>query len=172
MKNFARCIIIKSWGKKVQDGVFSHKNGEGGMSLMLTGEYLHTFDAKSRVFVPAKLREELGETFILSRSVDGCLSLYHLDEWQKFCDKLAELPTSQTKAIKRFLFTFASEVTPDAHGRITVPQGLRDYAAISKDAAFLGVGDHAELWAAERWETIKSGDDAAAIEAQMKELGL
>ena len=142
------------------------------MDRVLTGEYLHTIDAKFRVFVPAKLREGLGETFVLSRSVDGCLSLYHLDEWQRFSDKLAELPTSQTKAIKRFLYTFASEVTPDAHGRITLPQGLREYAHLEKDAAFLGVGDHAELWAADRWEAMKSGDDAAEIEAQMKELGL
>ena len=140
--------------------------------MMLTGEYLHTIDVKSRVFVPAKLRESLGETFVLSRSVDGCLSLYPIDEWNKFCDKLASLPESQTKNIKRFLFTFASEVTPDAHGRITIPQGLREYAALSKDAAFLGVGNHAEIWDAERWEAMKSGDDAAMIEMQMKELGL
>ncbi len=139
---------------------------------MLTGEYLHTIDAKSRVFVPAKLRESLGETFMLARSVDGCLSLYHIDEWNKLCDKLASLPDSQTKNIKRFLFTFASEVSPDAHGRITLPQGLREYATLSKDAAFLGVGDHAEIWDAERWEAMKSGDDAAQIEQQMKELGL
>ena len=139
---------------------------------MLTGEYLHTIDAKSRVFVPAKLRESLGESFVLSRSVDGCLSLYHLDEWQKLCDKVASLPDSQTRAVKRFLFTFATEVTPDAHGRITLPQNLKDYATLSKDAAFLGVGDHAELWAAERWDAMKSGDDAAEIDRQMKELGL
>ena len=139
---------------------------------MLTGEYLHTIDAKSRVFVPAKLRESLGETFMLARSVDGCLSLYHADEWNKLCDKLAALPSSQTKNIKRFLFTFASEVTPDAHGRITLPQGLREYANLTKDAAFLGVGDHAEIWDAERWDAMKSGDDAAEIEMQMKELGL
>ena len=139
---------------------------------MLTGEYLHTIDVKSRVFVPAKLRESLGETFVLSRGLDGCLSLYHLDEWQKFSEKLAALPNSQTKNIKRFLVTFASEVTPDAHGRITIPQGLREYAMLSKEAAFLGVGDHAEIWDAERWNTMKSGDDAAMIEEQMKALGL
>ncbi len=139
---------------------------------MLTGEYLHTIDSKYRVFVPAKLRESLGETFIVAKNVDGCLSLYHLDEWKKLTDKLAALPDSQTRAVKRFLFTFACDVTPDAHGRITLPQGLREYALLEKDAAFLGVGDHAELWAAERWDAIKNGDNVAEIEAQMKELGL
>lgn len=139
---------------------------------MLTGEYLHTIDAKSRVFVPAKLREELGETFMLTRSVEGCLSLYNLTEWTKLTDKLSALPQSETRSVKRFLFTFAAEVTPDSHGRITLPQGLKDYANLSTDAAFLGVGDHAELWSAERWEEMKNGDDAALIEQQMKELGL
>ncbi len=139
---------------------------------MLTGEYLHTIDTKARVFVPAKLRESLGETFILAKNVDGCLSLYHLEEWKRLTDKLAALPDSQTRAIKRFLFTFAAEATPDAHGRITLPQNLREYAGLDREAAFLGVGDHAELWAADRWDAIKNGDDAAEIEKQMKELGL
>ncbi|MBE6611697.1 MAG: division/cell wall cluster transcriptional repressor MraZ [Ruminococcaceae bacterium] len=139
---------------------------------MLMGEYLHTLDAKARVFVPAKLREELGDSFFLAKNVDGCLSLYPKEEWKRLTDKLAALPDSQTRAIKRFLFTFAAEVTPDLHGRITLPANLREFAGIIKDAAFLGVGDHAELWAAERWEAMKTGDDAAEIEKQMKELGL
>lgn len=139
---------------------------------MLSGEYLHTIDAKSRVFVPAKLREGLGETFVLSRNTDGCLSLYHLDEWARLSDKLMALPDSQSRAVKRFFFTFSSEVTPDAQGRITIPQGLREYAALIKDAAFLGVGDHAELWAAERWEPMRNGESDEDIAAQMKELGI
>ena len=144
---------------------------ERGMT-MLTGEYIHTIDAKGRVFVPAKLREGLGEVFFLAKNVDGCLSLYHPDEWKRLTDKLAALPDSQTRAVKRFLFTFAAEVSPDAHGRITLPQNLREYACLERDAAFLGVGDHAELWDAGRWDALKTGDDAAEIEKQMKELGL
>ncbi len=139
---------------------------------MLTGEYLHTIDAKSRVFVPAKLRESLGEKFVISKNVDGCLSLYPLDEWKRLTDKLSALPDSQTRAIKRFLFTFASDAAPDSHGRIVLPQNLKEYAALERDVAFLGVGDHAELWSADRWEAMKNSDDAANIEKQMKELGL
>ena len=70
---------------------------------MLTGEYLHTIDAKSRVFVPAKLRESLGETFVLSRSVDGCLSLYHLDEWKKLTDKVAVSNNCSYSEVRRYL---------------------------------------------------------------------
>lgn len=143
-----------------------------GEARMLTGEYLHTIDAKARVFVPAKLRDGLGESFILAKSVDGCLSLYNLAEWDKLCARIDVLPESQTKAIKRFLFTFAFEVSPDSHGRITLPQVLREFANLDREAAFLGVGNHAELWDAERWNQMKNGDDAAEIEKQMKELGL
>jgi len=139
---------------------------------VLTGEYIHTIDAKGRVFVPAKLREGLGEAFFLAKNVDGCLSIYHADEWKRLTDRLAALPDSETRAIKRFLFTFAAEVSPDVHGRITLPQNLREYAGLDRDAAFLGVGDHAELWDAARWDAMKTGDDAAEIEKQMKELGL
>ncbi len=156
----------------MQSGAFSQIMNERGVGVVLTGEYLHTIDSKKRVFVPAKLRESLGETFILARNVDGCLSLYHMDEWQKLTDKLSALPDSQTRPVKRFLFTFACDVTPDSHGRITLPQGLREYADLQHDVAFLGVGDHAELWAAERWDAIKNGDSADEIKSQMKELGL
>lgn len=156
----------------MQNGAFSHCGGAKGVRGMLSGEYLHTIDAKSRVFVPAKLREELGDTFVLSRNTDGCLSLYHMSEWEKLAARLAALPDSQTRAVKRFFFTFASEVTPDAHGRITIPQGLREYAALEKEAAFLGVGDHAELWAQDRWDAIRNGNDDTDIAAQMKELGI
>lgn len=156
----------------MQSGEISQKPTLKGVRKVLTGEYLHTIDAKYRVFVPAKLRESLGESFVIAKNIDGCLSLYHLDEWQKLTDKLAALPDSKTRAVKRFLFAFACDVTPDAHGRITLPQGLREYANLDREAVFLGVGDHAEVWAAERWETIKTGSSAAEIEAQMKELGL
>ena len=139
---------------------------------MLTGEFLHSVDAKGRVFVPAKLRESLGDTFMLAKNVDGCLSLYQLSEWKRLNDKLSTLPDSQTRPIKRFLFTFAADVTPDGQGRITLPQNLREYAGLEKDVAFLGVGDHAELWALDRWNAMKSGDSLAEIEAMMKELGL
>ncbi|MCI8387313.1 MAG: division/cell wall cluster transcriptional repressor MraZ [Clostridiales bacterium] len=139
---------------------------------MLTGEYFHSLDSKGRVFVPAKLREALGNTFMLARSVDGCLSLYHLDEWTKLTDKLAALPDTQTRPIRRFLFTFASEATPDSQGRINIPVGLREYACLEREVAILGVGDHAEIWAADRWEEMKCGEDAANVEKMMRELGL
>lgn len=139
---------------------------------MLMGEYLHTIDAKARVFVPAKLRDGLGESFIIAKSVDGCLSLYNLTEWDKLCARIDVLPESQTREIKRFIFAFAFEVSPDSHGRITLPPVLREFASLGREAVFLGLGNRAELWDAERWSAMKNGDNIAEIEKQMKELGL
>lgn len=143
----------------------------GGCGL-LTGEYFHALDAKGRVFVPSKLRESLGEVFMLARNVDGCLSLYDMNEWQRLTDKLALLPDTQTRTIRRFLFTFAAETSPDSQGRINIPAGLREYAGLTRDVAVLGVGDHAEIWAAEKWEAMKTGEDASNVEKMMRELGL
>lgn len=160
------------WRKVVHSGAFFHTYSVKRVRGLLTGEFFHTVDSKGRVFVPAKIRESLGDSFILARSVDGCLSLYDMTEWGKITDKLALLPDSQTRPIKRFLFTFASETVPDSQGRIVIPQGLREYAAIEKDVAVLGVGDHAEIWRLDRWNDIKNGDDAVNIEEKMRELGL
>ena len=139
---------------------------------MLMGEYLHTIDAKARVFVPAKLRDGLGESFTIAKNIDGCLSLYSAEEWSKLCAKIELLPDSQTREIKRFIFAFAFEVSPDSHGRITLPQVLRDFANLDREAVFLGLGNRAELWDANRWNAMKTGDNIAEIEKQMKELGL
>lgn len=139
---------------------------------MFTGEYFHALDAKGRIFVPAKLRESLGSVFMVARNIDGCLSLYPMSEWQRLTDRLAALPDTQTRQVRRFLYIFAAEVSPDSQGRINIPQGLREYANLARDAAVLGVGDHVEIWPAERWEQQKCGENAADVEKMMKELGL
>lgn len=142
------------------------------MKDTLTGEYFHTVDAKGRLFVPAKLRESLGESFMIARNPDGCLSLYDNEGWQRLTDKLSQFPDSVTRPVRRFLFTFAAEAVPDAQGRIILPQGLREYAGIQREIAILGVGDHAEIWDRDKWESMKSGEDAANIDKMMRELGL
>lgn len=142
------------------------------MKELLTGEYFHTLDSKGRVFVPAKLRDSLGAVFMIARNADGCLSLYDMEAWQRLTDRLSQLPDTQTRPIRRFLFTFACEAVPDSQGRINIPSGLREYAQLEKDVAFLGVGDHAEIWALHIWEAMKSGENAANIDKMMRELGL
>ena len=117
----------------------------------LTGTYEHGIDAKGRLFIPAKLREELGTTFYLAMGVDACLAIYPLSTWERFTEKFASLPMSQSAAM-RPLFANAAKCEPDTQGRIVIPQKLRQYAGLDKDAVIIGVNDRAEIWAADAWK--------------------
>ena len=116
----------------------------------MTGTYEHSIDAKGRLFIPAKLREELGVTFYLAMGVDECLAIYPQETWNRFTEKFASLPMSQSAAM-RPLFANASKCELDSQGRIVIPQNLRKYAGLEKDAVIIGVNDRAEIWSAETW---------------------
>lgn len=116
----------------------------------MTGTYEHSIDAKGRLFIPAKLREELGVTFYLAMGVDECLAIYPQETWNRFTEKFASLPMSQSAAM-RPLFANASKCELDSQGRIVIPQTLRKYAGLEKDAVIIGVNDRAEIWSAETW---------------------
>ena len=88
---------------------------------MLTGQYFHNLDAKGRVNFPAKLREELGERFIITRGLDNCLFVYSLKEWELLADKMQLLPIAKSAPLKRFFFAGAAEVEPDKQGRVVLP---------------------------------------------------
>ena len=116
----------------------------------MTGTYEHSIDAKGRLFIPAKLREELGVTFYLAMGVDECLAIYPQETWNRFTEKFASLPMSQSAAM-RPLFANASKCELDSQGCIVIPQKLRKYAGLEKDAVIIGVNDRAEIWSAETW---------------------
>ena len=116
----------------------------------MTGTYEHSIDAKGRLFIPAKLREELGVTFYLAMGVDECLAIYPQETWNRFTEKFASLPMSQSAAM-RPLFANASKCELDSQGRIVIPQKLRKNAGLEKDAVIIGVNDRAEIWSAETW---------------------
>ena len=116
----------------------------------MTGTYEHSIDAKGRLFIPAKLREELGVTFYLAMGVDECLAIYPQETWNRFTEKFASLPMSQSAAM-RPLFANASKCELDSQGRIVIPQKLRKYAGLEKDAVIIGVNDRAEILSAETW---------------------
>ena len=116
----------------------------------MTGTYEHSIDAKGRLFIPAKLREELGVTFYLAMGVDECLAIYPQETWNRFTEKFASLPMSQSAAM-RPLFANASKCELDSQGRIVIPQKLRKYAGLEKDAVIIGANDRAEIWSAETW---------------------
>ncbi|GKH47911.1 MULTISPECIES: division/cell wall cluster transcriptional repressor MraZ [Anaerotruncus] len=138
---------------------------------MLTGQYTHSIDAKGRVNFPAKLREELGERFIITRGLDNCLFVYSVDEWDQLAAKLHELPISKSAPLNRFFFAGAAEAEPDKQGRVLLPAHLREYAGLDRDVTIAGVSNRAEIWDSERWEKQNEQLTAQSIATAMDELG-
>ena len=138
---------------------------------MLTGQYTHSIDAKGRVNFPAKLREELGERFIITRGLDNCLFVYSVDEWDQLAAKLHELPISKSAPLNRFFFAGAAEAEPDKQGRVLLPAHLREYAGLDRDVTIAGVSNRAEIGDSERWEKQNEQLTAQPIATAMDELG-
>ncbi|MBM7867511.1 division/cell wall cluster transcriptional repressor MraZ [Heliobacterium gestii] len=121
---------------------------------MFMGEYQHAIDPKGRLFVPARLRESLGEAFVATKGLDGCLFVYPKDEWKQLEEKLKALPftRSDARAFQRFFFSGAGECEVDKQGRILVPAHLREHAGLEKDVVIIGAGARVEIWSQERWK--------------------
>ncbi len=121
---------------------------------MFMGEYSHAIDAKGRVILPAKFRDELGAQFVVTRGLEGCLSVYTMEAWLNLARGMKRLKASKenVRAFKRFLFGSAAEVEFDKQGRILIPATLREYAKLKKDVTVLGTGDKIELWDKESYE--------------------
>lgn len=120
---------------------------------MLLGEYKHSIDSKGRIIIPAKFRENLGENFIVTRGLDGCLFGYSLEEWEKIESKLQKLPLAKRDARKftRFFYSAATECKVDKQGRVNLPQTLIDYAQLEKVSYLIGVSNRIEIWSEENW---------------------
>ncbi|MBM7608262.1 MraZ protein [Lysinibacillus composti] len=118
------------------------------------GEYQHSVDTKGRLIVPSKFREQLGNTFVITRGLDNCLFGYPMDEWRKLEEKLKELPMTKkdARAFARFFFSGATEVEIDKQGRINIPSTLSTYAKIEKECVVVGVSSKIEIWAKDAWE--------------------
>ena len=138
---------------------------------MLLGEYRYGVDAKGRLFIPAPLREELGETLVLAKSFESCLNVYSVAAWESFCDRLNALPEMSGGDVVRYLFSTAQLVTCDSHGRVVIPQSLRQYAALESEAVIIGVRNRAEIWSASAYEAYMSGLDRKAMLDTLKQYG-
>jgi len=137
----------------------------------MTGQYQHSIDSKGRLFIPAKLREELGETFYVTMGIDRCLSVYSEESWGKFTEKFESLPYTKTRAM-RPLFANAAKCEPDAQGRILLPAKLREYAELEKDVVVIGVSNRAEIWNAAAWNKLEKEElNPENMAAVMEELG-
>lgn len=143
---------------------------------MLLGEYNHNLDEKGRVSVPSKFREDLGNSFIVTKGLDTCLFIYSKDEWATFETKLKNLPLTNTNARNfiRFFFSGAAECELDKQGRINIPQTLREYACLEKDVTVVGVSTRVEIWNREKWNNYTNLEnmDMNEIAIQMSNLGI
>ncbi len=114
--------------------------------MMLYGRFEHNIDAKGRIFIPVKLREKLGSTFIAAAVLDRCVSLYSTEEWESLLEKLASGPMAETRKLLRRVTESAEDVTLDAQGRILLNKSLIAHAGLERPALIIGAGRRAEIW--------------------------
>lgn len=138
---------------------------------MLYGRYQHSVDAKGRLFVPAKLRDKLGSSFIAAVVLDRCICLYSTDEWDALLDGIASLPMTQGRALLRQLTSNAEDVAPDAQGRILLPKHLLEYAGVEKEALVIGAGKRAEIWKPAVYEETMNKLTPESMEEEFMKLG-
>lgn len=140
---------------------------------MFMGQYEHSIDAKGRIIIPSKYREDLGEVFVVTHGMDGCLFLYPQNEWAVFAETLKGLPSNQNnRRIQRHFLSKAMEVTLDKQGRILIPASLRAEAALEKEVAFVGMMNRIEVWDKKRLEEQELEVDSANLEEALGDLGI
>lgn len=141
---------------------------------MFMGEYSHTIDEKGRLIIPARFREGLGNEFVVTRGMDGCLFAYPLDSWNEFEEKLKALPGTGNKDARkliRFFTAKAAGVELDKQGRILIPAPLREHAGLQKDVILTGVLDRVEIWDPDKWNSYSDYEDLDDIAEELSELG-
>jgi len=140
------------------------------------GEYHHSLDPKGRLFLPAKFREDLGDKFIATKGLDGCLFVYTKEEWAILENKLKQLPLAkpEARAFLRFFFAGAAELESDKQGRVLIPNNLREHAQLDKDAVIVGVSSRVEIWSRQVWEDYnkKISPTVAQIAENLIDLGI
>lgn len=143
---------------------------------MLIGEYEHSLDTKGRLILPSKLREDIGEKFVITKGLDGCLFGFSKNEWTNFEEKLKTLPLINKNArdFVRFFLSGAVEAEIDKQGRFLIPSNLRNYASLDKEVVITGVGTRIEIWDKESWNKYNSEENLSAetIAENMANLGM
>ena len=140
---------------------------------MFMGEYNHTIDAKGRIIIPSKFREALGDNFVVTLGLDGCLFVYPNEEWMNFVAQLKSLPGSkEARQMQRYFMAGAADCEVDKQGRILLPSVLREHAGIDKDAVLVGVGSRIEIWSKDAWIAANTYEDMEEIAEAMEGLGI
>lgn len=141
---------------------------------MFLGEYKHTIDNKCRLTIPAKFRDILDNKCVIAKGLDGCLTVYPMDEWALVCEKIDAKPSSDVKVrrFKRLFYASASVEELDKQGRLSIPPALMEYAGIEKDVHIVGESNTFELWSAERWQDQQATEEEESFEDLAGFLGI
>lgn len=159
--------------KLIRLTVATLKTKEQEVVVMFGGEYRHNIDTKNRLFIPAKLREDLGESFVVAKDMrTDCLKVYSLAGWEAYLEPILKQNRTLKEKVLRFLSSSMVQVSPDSQGRITLPKELVEYAGIEGSAVVVGCFDYAEIWAEEAYDRMKSEEDVSAMLAELESLGL
>lgn len=138
---------------------------------MFTGTTTNNIDSKGRIVLPARFREELGDTFILTRGFLDCLQVLSLPEFEGLRKKIKELPALQAIKLQYKVIATAVEVSPNSQGRISIPANLRKAAALDKTATVVGMDNRIEIWDEDKFNEMISTNDET-IEAALQLLSL
>ncbi len=137
---------------------------------MLIGQFSHNLDAKNRIIVPIKFREDLGEKIVLTKGLSTCLAIYPLSEWERIVEKVKSMPMAQVEVIEQYLFHTAYELEYDVQGRILIPNALKSFAQLQKEAVIVGVSSRVEIWDAAMWNEAQSRISSEDAKAAMRAL--
>ncbi len=137
----------------------------------MRGEFKSTLDAKGRMNFPVKLREELGSSFVISKTIgEKCIKVYSNEDWNALVESIRKMPQVKTAEIQRFLFGSAFEVEPDKQGRVLIPSPLREYAGLQTEIVIVGLEGRAEIWDKQKWESFNSSLDMEQLMAAAMEM--
>jgi MraZ protein len=143
---------------------------------LLIGEYEHTIDTKGRIIMPSKLKEDIGEKFVITQGLDGCLFVYSQNEWKNFEEKLRTFPLTNkdARALIRFFLAGAMECEIDKQGRFLIPSNLREFAGLEKEVVVIGVLNKIEIWSKDKWLKYSEEENNSAdeIAEKMSNLGI
>lgn len=140
------------------------------LTSMLKGTYNQSMDVKGRMAFPAKLREIIGERFVVTKGLDGCLFVYSLEEFEVRAEKVKALPMAKARNLQRTFMANAVEVEADKQGRILIPQTLREIAGLEKEIVVAGVSDRCEIWDKQKWDELNNSVDDEMMMSALEEL--
>lgn len=141
---------------------------------MFLGTYNHTVDTKGRLIIPSKFRESLGETFVATKGLDGCIFIFSIKEWEKFEEKLRTLPISNkdARAFTRFFLAGAFECELDKQGRFILSESLKTFAKLNKELVIVGMDSRVEIWDKTVWEEKVESISTDVVIENMEFLGI